>query len=1238
MAEPIFSRVGTTPLYWIDPANPITGFVSTIAGTLGPSPNLSLTWTDAGGTYCFLGAAAADSTTFLTALQAYLKEFWPGGAPRLLWILNPNAPMLNWSVQQIVLTQTSSNPVSWRIAQAVDFPFATYTLTLRAGSLVAPGDGGESGWGFGLIDPAGTSAAQLFTPNGLFASASGTTLLSMGAATAGCWRFRMDAPAGSEAFAQLACGIRFFTPDPSDQYVRTIDFAVLRQPAAAAFSLYATMDPQRPLTPERTALGFFSWTTPGNAVELNSGYATTLGYAVDLTPLAAIDASVPSARLVFGIAPLATDASAPDGYYLTPDGGFAVTVIPPPGGFVSTDIDRFICGASGLEYIGLPSGGGSALTFVAAQPAYAPLATGTTASQSLTAAGTTAWVYARPPTGKKISYYAQPEDAPLFQAPKPPVPPDDTIGLLDFLELIAADLPAPDADHAFPMAPFRNLDAAVLSDALRVEQLALAPTRRATITGILNRAAARAAARPSPAATDDAETIGVTPQGMAVGVAADDKTWAWLGLGQTGPESNKPDLVFTMVKDEFRQAMLTNNLFMVLGNAQEFGTAGSTAYQLTEKLLNVIATLPAGKGVPPDVLSEVRTYFAGQQYPVYSELTLFQGALTTACPTITPAQMLVFQRFAGLLTPVIEGWPFRLSPDNWTNPDRLGQTNAYIIYKFVLGRSLRDLAGDVSTWAWPAAASPTGKPTDAQKDILAILGAEPAPPADSQPAPTLGSVYDHFTRIVDDKNWTGILALSVEVPLDQLPGPLQALAAGIDASAFYAHHIGFSATPFHLVDGVLKFSRTSMFGLIDYENPEDQFFSEDIPFAFRVLQLTIGFENSVITTFASRVQLMVNRLFGAPARLYPTTHGNNVMLVGAYQKQKMPDGSEHDSYVFAMSGFSTFQLDGLVLQSVEVLSTQLLTSKQTDPDADDATVAATFQMTGNLRFYEPDLFDPFCWGETSAEDPVDGYLRFGNLSIGMSFSLGDPAGTTVFKLNDGNLSFDFANSVARPDALVSRFPIRLTGLVAMPDPKLAPPALASADAAAAPAAPQTPADMGYVSATAPLEQSVLSQPWYGLAYTIDLGTLGALAGSAGISLGVLAAWSPGAGGDTPAMYLGVKLPGSKGGLGVNLPLQGIIKLGFRAVEFFTDNTVGQPRTYTLRLRDFAISMLGLSFPPGHNNIILFGNPDQTSGTKVGWYAAYSKDDDEKKDNAAPSRRAIRSARPPLRALPPSLST
>ena len=629
-------------------------------------------------------------------------------------------------------------------------------------------------------------------------------------------------------------------------------------------------------------------------------------------------------------------------------------------------------------------------------------------------------------------------------------------------------------------------------------------------------------------------------------------------------------------------------------------------------------------------------------YPVYPTETAFNAMLTEATKAvggITPEQMLVFQRFAGLLSPAIGDWLFRMSPRNWAAPDRVGPKNARLIFKFVGGRTLADLVADTAAWRWPEASSEDGKASTARDDIQSIIRtareASAAAKAKQQTSP-----YEPFLKVVDNPNWSGVLALSVEVPLDSLPEPLQPLAAGIDPKSFYAHHLGLTATSFTSASEKIKFDVTSSFGLIDYQDPIDQYFSSDIAFAFRVQQLTVGFENGKLSSFTSSAQLMINRLFGADTRLFPSEHGNNIILDGVYQTERNDGGGQRDTYVFAMRNAGAFQLALSALTEVGVEQTRLATVRAADPASGNTTVTGAFQMTGRLRFVEPDNFDPFCWGPPTpppdatgafgladapaADDAGSKGLLFSNYTITMSFTLSDPA-NVKFTVADAAIAFDTANSPARQDSLFARFPLRLTGLLATPDPKVMGGEVSTRDPEAA----------GFVSVSAPLQQGKLTQPWYGLVYEVDLGTLGALAGSVGLTVRLLAAWSPA---NNPegrtAIYFGVALPGVEKMLGVTLPLQGILDIGFRTIQFTTYDDIEGRRQYLMRLRDFGLHVLGLSFPPGHNDITVFGNPDQTSNTKLGWYAAYENGKSDKKSGAsarvtaADSRgRMIRAARP-----------
>ena len=707
--------------------------------------------------------------------------------------------------------------------------------------------------------------------------------------------------------------------------------------------------------------------------------------------------------------------------------------------------------------------------------------------------------------------------------------------------------------------------------------------------------------------------------------------WAWLAIGNTGASSDGlPDLRFTAVDGAFRQAVLSNRLFMVLGDAKSVLDNGSVAYQLTRASLGLIKALPPPpKGVPPAVYDAVAKAVEKDGYRVYPTETAFNDMLkdaTKAIGGITPEEMLVFQRFAGLLSPAIGDWLFRMSPRNWAAPDRVGPKNARLIFKFVGGRTLADLVADTAAWRWPEASSEDGKASTARDDIQSIIRtareASAAAKAKNQTSP-----YEPFLKVVDNPNWSGVLALSVEVPLDSLPEPLQPLAAGIDPKSFYAHHLGLTATSFTSDSGAIKFDVTSSFGLIDYQNPVDQYFSSDIPFAFRVQQLTVGFENGKLSSFSSSAQLMINRLFGADTRLFPSEHGNNIILDGVYQTERNDGGGQRDTYVFAMRETGAYQLALSALTEVGVEQTRLATVRAADPASGNTTVTGAFQMTGRLRFVEPDNFDPFCWGPpTPPPDTTGAFLSadapaadatgskgllFSNYTITMSFALSDPA-NVKFTVADGAIAFDTANSPARQDSLFARFPLRLTGLLATPDTKVM----------GGEASTRDPEAAGFVSVSAPLQQGKLTQPWYGLVYEVDLGTLGALAGSVGLTVRLLAAWSPA---NNPegrtAVYFGVALPGVEKMLGVTLPLQGILDIGFRTIQFTTYDDKDGRRQYLMRLRDFGLHVLGLSFPPGHNDITVFGNPDQTSNTKLGWYAAYENGKSDKKS----ARRAVTAA-------------
>jgi hypothetical protein len=432
--------------------------------------------------------------------------------------------------------------------------------------------------------------------------------------------------------------------------------------------------------------------------------------------------------------------------------------------------------------------------------------------------------------------------------------------------------------------------------------------------------------------------------------------------------------------------------------------------------------------------------------------------------------------------------------------------------------------------------------------------------------------------VLADPGWNGVLFLNAPVGLDTLPQGLQFMAAGIDPARFYAHHIGFSATAVRIQSGAIALDQTAAFGLIDYDDPEDLTLEptafDTRPFAFKTLRLSARFVNAALASFAARVELMVNRLFGSDLTKVDPTHGNNLVLVGSRQLH-----GDAPTYAFALEGLNRYRLVRSILESVEVLGVQLHTTSGSDAGG---TLTAQFVLDGELRFGERPGFDPFSYGPTQEGTEVrDGLLRYGGLTVALAFPLARPSEQT-FSASLDTLSFDLTGSCPRPLSLAARFPVSLTGLIAVE-----------------PATGAKPAELGYASVSAPIAQVPLEPPWYGLTFDLDLGTLGALTGSVGLSLSLLVAWGVK---DGEPVYLGLDTASGHG----DWPLQGVLKLGFRSLQFAAQDTVDPAgavtRSYQLRLRRFGLTLLGLSFPPGNADLILFGNPGGDPKV-LGWYAA-----------------------------------
>jgi hypothetical protein len=546
----------------------------------------------------------------------------------------------------------------------------------------------------------------------------------------------------------------------------------------------------------------------------------------------------------------------------------------------------------------------------------------------------------------------------------------------------------------------------------------------------------------------------------------------------------------------------------------------------------------------------------------------------------------------------VSDWTFDLSPATWAAHQTI------VIFKYAAGTTIDELSADTGAWAWPDAArgysDTSGNLATTQadlRDFFARAKADSVSRAELRP----------FVNAITNPAWNGILFLRAPLATTNFPDQLRGIAAGIDPARLYAHHVGVSVAPVHNVNQQLTQEDASVFGLIDYQDPVD-LADTGVDYAFKVLGLTVLFENSTMTSFSSRIELLINRLFGSTtSQQGAQTHGNNIILDGFYQS-----AGGAAAYVFVTSQVSVYNILGGTLDSIDITRAQFITLSPAS--STQATVETRFVIDGRLRFQQLSDFDLFSFGalKTPEGDLIrDGYLFLSNLLIEMTFPAAQPE-QTAFRFNAGALAFDLSQSAARPDSLFAHFPLQVTGLL-QASPK------------------STPRDNGFTPVGSPLSNSELTDPWFALTFNLALGTVGALAGALDIVVTLGAAWSNS---DTASRtFVGLRLPGSSGGSSAAaLLLQGVIGLTTRAIEF-TVNRSAQGIDYILRFRGMALRLFTLTFPPGQTDLYIFGDPSGGQSGTLTWYAAYAKKDDARKDGKAAATSSLLGRRKPaLRAL------
>ncbi len=1254
VAEITFSkRPGEGDFYWLPMPDVRLPGSYAIAYSIGGSGlpdtlTLSQTWdTYPSGIYLFLKKTPDNIDRFASNLQGFVAAAGKPGL-RFLWIENPDSSYPTW--RSYILT-ARKNGNAWVVAQLQSFDLVNYSLIIGGDCPIVltsdpvPGQVG----GFAFQRAAGLQDSLRFTSGYGFYSypeQSNQIFLAFSGDRPGAFSFqiKLAATAGDpdKGLAELDAGLRYFVKDaqfPDSDLLQSLRFPVLEPNADILLS--GSLDVINPVTPWRTYLSFRD--QPGTSAAIVSNWRTALGHAVSLAPYAAANGA--SSRLVFAANPLGRSPVDDPPFYLTYEGPWALTTPTLTASSSSATAEaaddvlepreRMMPGAAGTEYLGIMDAGDHYLYFVSGKAAYAPayvppdtappLSTDPVALHSLDGRATTSWVYLSATGNQSVYYYAQPEDSEFYQINPPgsamismarrvTAETNDVPRGMILLEVPAAllppvppETPVNDDFNSFPAVPFSGLRNADLRPFEQIELQALSPVRRQVIRQTQSGQPSRL---PTFFQTAGTLPTGVTPQGLVGEFSADLLQWKSLTLAQTPrilqtqqqPRAILQALQFKNVRGKLKDAFQTNQMFLVLSDATAVLENMSVTFRLTPDSFAEFKSSkgPDGQPIPQRVIDALISH--GVVDTFYPDLLAYDTALRTA---LTPAdyqtyrpQLLYYGAFADLN---IDTWLFHVSPYHWNwSPDN----STIAVFKYA-NRSLVDLTNDMSAWTWLEGAGGELGALLIQKRLQEIIGSGIEASQEGR------SDFDRFAQIAQSDAWNGILFFSVPLNMAELPAQLQGLAAGIKKENFFVHHLGINVSPIKPDVDPPQIENSSLFALIDYEDPANLDYT-GVDYDFKVLQFSMLFLNSQIERFSSQIQVQLNKLFAEEATLRFGDFGNNLVLNGVYQQHE-----GKSSYVFIEQESNVFDMTSFVLDEINIVQVQFFTLVPDDPAADRNNIKTRFVFQGWVRFFDLERFDVFSYG---SKGDFTGGLAFQNLLLEMNFSQNAPD-EREFIFNANNLNVDAALSVARADSFVNHFPLTFSAfLEGTPD--------------------KTPADLGYMAVTSPLDQGRMAFPWYGLVFQLDLGSLGALAAAAGLKTSLLAAWS--VEGQAMNVYVGLRMPGSVGAQ-TSIPIEGILSLNFKKIEIVVERPLppallssqslllprpcsqtggnatavaeslqraeeipGEGVQYMLKFRGVSLNLLTLAFPPGQIDVYLFGNPATGDASQLGWYAAYVK--------------------------------
>ena len=552
-----------------------------------------------------------------------------------------------------------------------------------------------------------------------------------------------------------------------------------------------------------------------------------------------------------------------------------------------------------------------------------------------------------------------------------------------------------------------------------------------------------------------------------------------------------------------------------------------------------------------------------------------------------------------------------------------------LILKFFRDKSIKELVDDQALWE--DATTFSGNPSERQTQLQKIIeDAEAAGP---------NSVYANFNAVVNDPNFTGLLAINTALKLEELPPVIRALLGGMvkadkssNIAAFRAHHVGVKISDTGNGSEV-SLDSSSIFALVDYEDdsnsktslsvrtvePDEsevtalQTADVNLYYGFKVIYLRALFENNALTSFEAEIDLTVNNLFEVNVNL-----GNNggngaaeddniIKIKGSYSEH---DGAQTYSFVAEKTYEFTYD-DNTYLKKITFDKVQFSATEDTGGEGSTnggvtSKISSRFAIWGNIEFNKLSFLDMFSFKK----------LSFADLGIEMNYLLTvygsgkDPeTGDLNLKFAPGNLRFDFGDTEQRADgdSLLALLPFKLKSFLYSEKG-------------------QSITDLDYFQISL---ESLLKHPQtdppvsstfnFGLIFDLDLGSLGALVGDlSAFKFSIFLGWQPPTGSKPNAIIFGVQMPEADGKLEINI--EGVLKISIEEFQLKWNQDTPD-KLLVLAMHNSYMEILGTRMPPG-NIFFDFALFAPTKGeNKIGWLAAFNKKAEEGQNALAVSTKS-----------------